>query len=235
MAASGGSELTTGGPPPVPPRARRTGEPSLVREGLTALLAHDLKTPLAAISMNLDFVLTELPPDALSGAVRAALDDCRVANARAIRILTDMADAARIQAGERRASLTDVDIRALLAGLACSTASEAAARDVRLVWSSDVQVVKGDEDLLGRALERLLERALRHARMGGTIDVALHESTIVIRVPASASDEGCAAPPETAIHGLAMHFADAAMRAQGGAVWSERAADGSMLFCLRLP
>jgi signal transduction histidine kinase len=234
MAASVRPRLTNGRPP-APPRAKRIGELSLVRDGLTTLLAHDLKTPLAAISMNLDFVLSELPPDALPGTLRAALDDCRSANARAIRILTDMTDAVRLQSGERRASLTDIDARALLTTVARRAAADAAARSVRLVWSADSQFVRGDADLLGRALDRLLERALRHARSGGTIDLALREGNIVIRVRSAAHDEPGASPPDSALSGLAMHFADAAMRAQGGTVWTEGDADGSLLFCASLP
>jgi signal transduction histidine kinase len=233
MVASVRPELTSGRPP-MPSRAKRIGELSLVRDGLATLLAHDLKTPLAAISMNLDFVLAELPSDVLPGTLRAALDDCRAANARAIRILTDMADAVRLQSGERRASIVDIDVRALLTGIVRRAAADATARNVRLVWSADVQNVRGDEDLLGRAIDRLLERALRHARVGGTVDLALREGTVVIRVRSAAYDEAGASPPESALRGLAMHFADAAMRAQGGAVWTEVDADGSLLFCVSL-
>ncbi|HZU83140.1 MAG TPA: histidine kinase dimerization/phospho-acceptor domain-containing protein [Polyangiaceae bacterium] len=218
-----------------PSRPKRVGELSLVRDGLAALLAHDLKTPLAAISMNLDFVLAELPADAMPAAMRAALDDCRAANARAIRILSDMADAVRLQSGERRTSIADVDVQALLTSVVRRAAPEAAARGVRLLWSADAEVVRADEDLLGRAIERLLERALRHARVGGTIELTLRDGTIAIRVRSSGSDDARATAPESAIRGLAMHFADAAMRAQGGAVWTEEDADGALLFCVGLP
>jgi signal transduction histidine kinase len=234
MAASTRPHFKSGGPP-MPPRAKRIGELSLVRDGLATLLAHDLKTPLAAISMNLDFVLAELHPDALPNTLRAAIDDCRTANIRAIRILSDMADAVRLQSGERRASIADVDMQMLLTTTARRAAPEASARGVRLVWSADAQTVRGDEDLLGRALDRLLERALRHARVGGTIDLSLREGTIVIRVRSAIVDESGATPPDSSTRGLAMHFADAAMRAQGGAVWTEGEADGSLLFCMSLP
>lgn len=238
MAASVRPETAVGAPaaPPRPPaRATRHGELSLVREGLTTLLVHDLKTPLAAISMNLDFVLAELPSETLPSTMRAAIEDCRAANIRAIRILSDMADAVRLQSGERRANIGDVDVQTLLTGIARRAAPEAAARGVRLVWAADAQVVRGDEDLLGRALERLLERALRHARIGATIDLTLREATLVIRVRSATPDEGAVAPPESATRGLAMHFADTAMRAQGGAVWTESDSEGSLLFCVSLP
>lgn len=227
--------LLTDGVPAAPLRAKRIGELALVRDGLATLLAHDLKTPLAAISMNLDFVLAELPADTLPAPLRAALDDCRAANLRAIRILSDMADAVRLLSGERRPILSDVDIQTVLTTAARNAAPEAAARGVRLVWSADAQVARGDEDLIGRALEHLLERALRHARAGGTIDLTLREGTILIRVRSALPEERGVAPPESAARGLAMHFADAAMRAQGGAVWIEGDADGSLLFCMSLP
>jgi signal transduction histidine kinase len=226
---------TAASPGRAPVRATRIGELSLVREGLTTLLVHDLKTPLAAISMNLDFVLAELPPEVLPAPMRAAIEDCRAANVRAIRILSDMADAVRLQSGERRANLGDVDVQSLLTGIARRAAPEAAARGVRLVWAADAQIVRGDEDLLGRAMERLLERALRHARIGGTIDITLREATLVIRVRSAAPEDGASAPPESATRGLAMHFADAAMRAQGGAVWTESDSEGALLFCISLP
>jgi signal transduction histidine kinase len=219
----------------MPLRAKRIGELSLVRDGLATLLAHDLKTPLAAISMNLDFVLAELPSDSLPSTLRAALEDCRAANIRAIRILSDMADAVRLQSGDRRATIADVDVQMLLTTAARRAAPEASARGVRLVWSADAKVARGDEDLLSRALERLLERALRHARVGGMLELSLREGTIIIRVRSAIPDEGASAPPESALRGLAMHFADAAMRAQGGAVWTEGEADGSLLFCMSLP
>jgi signal transduction histidine kinase len=226
---------STGGAPPTVAKAKRIGELSHVRDGLATLLAHDLKTPLAAISMNLDFVLAELPSDSLPSSLRAALDDCRAANDRAIGILSDMADAVRLQSGERRAIISDVDVQALLTAVARRAAPEAAARGLRLVWSADSHVARGDEDLLGRALERLLERALRHGRVGGTIDLSLREGTILIRVQSVISDAGAVMPPESALRGLAMHFADAAMQAQGGAVWTEGDAEGSLLFCMSLP
>jgi signal transduction histidine kinase len=225
---------STGGASSAPQRAKRIGELAVARDGLASLLAHDLKTPLAAISMNLDFVLAELPPEALSGTLRAALEDCRAANVRAIRILSDMADAARLQSGARHATIADIDIQTLLTGAARRAAPEAAARGLRLVWSADATVARGDEELTGRALERLLERALRHGRAGGTIDLTLRENIIVIRVRSAIPEDG-ATPPESAVRGLAMHFADAAMRAQGGAVWTEGEAGGSLLYCLSLP
>jgi signal transduction histidine kinase len=217
-------------------RARQgsSGELSTIRDDVAGLLAHDLKTPLAAISMNLDFVLDELGNEA-SGAMRAALEDCRAANARAIRIVSDMADAVRLVSGERRVTLTDVDSSSLLGGLVRGAAPEAAARGVRMVWHADTDTVRADADLLSRALERLLERALRHARSCGAIEIVLRSSTVTIRVRPAPADKIERSQPESAMRALGTYFAEAALRAQGGAVWTESEADGSLVFIAALP
>ncbi len=215
-----------------PPDA--SGKHPVAREGVVALLAHDLNTPLAVISMNLDFVLAEMKPGDSANPLRAALEDCRAANARAIGILSDMTDAARLASGERQAVVVDVDVRALLCGTA-RAAADAAARDVRVAWSLDAPIVRADPDLLGRAFERLFERAVRHARAGGHIEVALRERKISIRVASCASNEADVSPLGGAVRGLAMLFADAAMRAQGGAAWTESDSEGALVFCLNLP
>jgi K+-sensing histidine kinase KdpD len=79
------------------------------REQWPVLLAHDLKTPLSAISINVDFALAELA-DGMPDSVRAALADCKEANARALRLVQDMADGLRLASGDLKATLADVAI-----------------------------------------------------------------------------------------------------------------------------
>jgi two-component system, OmpR family, sensor histidine kinase KdpD len=211
------------------PRMTRSGEMCAVPGDLAGLLAHDLKTPLAAISMNLDFLLEEIGTGA-SDAARGALEDCRVANARAVRIVGDMLDVARLASGERKASLVDIDTSALLGDLVRAVAPEATSRGVRMVWSSDEDVVRGDPDLLPRALERLLERAVRHARSGGAIEITVRSAMVTILINSVPGNENDASPPDAAMRALGMHFAEAALRAQGGAVWTESDRDGALVF-----
>src|SRR5260370_20597693 len=111
----------------------RGSERRLVRDDLSGLLAHDLKTPLAAISMNLSFVLTELKGE-LPDVMRSALEDCREANARAIRIVSDMADGGRRAAGDQRPTLTEVPAAQVVETAAQRAGAEAAGRGVRVQW-----------------------------------------------------------------------------------------------------
>jgi signal transduction histidine kinase len=211
----------------------RVGNVVQRRDNVSELLAHDLKSPLAAIAMNLDFALDELGESA-SASTREALADCRQSNQRAVAILTDMVDALHLASGERRPEVALLDAQARVAGAVRRIAAEAAARGVRLTWSAEPTTVRGDGELLDRALDRLLERGLRHVRVGGTIDVTLLERTIIIGV--SSAEPGGAPPiPETTMRSLATHFADAAMRAQGGAVLIDASPDGGLRFVVALP
>jgi hypothetical protein len=88
--------------------------------------------------------------------------------------------------------------------------------------------------LLSRALERLLERALRHAQTDGAIEITLRNATVTIRVQPSPADDSEPVPSDSAMRALGTYFAEAALRAQGGAVWTETDADGSLLFCAAL-
>jgi K+-sensing histidine kinase KdpD len=205
------------------------GDLPVIGDDLARLLAHDLKTPLAAISMNLDFALSELQSDAPE-VLREALDDCREANARAVRIVSDMADAVRLIGGDRRPILTEVDASDVIAAAVETMASDAAARGVSLRFTAPRQLVQADLELYTRALERTLERALRHARAGTAIEITLRARSIAVRV-----DAGAPCLEELPTHGLAWYFAEAAMRAQGGALCTEFDADGALTFRLSLP
>ncbi len=209
----------------LPPRPKflRTSEHQIIRDDLSGLLAHDLKTPLAAISMNLDFALAELDPDVAEG-LRSALEDCRQANGRAIRIVSDMADAVRLTMGDRRPYLVAVGLAAIVEGVIERAAADARGRGVRLVSMVDDTIVHADVELLARALDRLVERALRHARAASHVDIEQRSTNITIRV------ETIADRNELAARTLATYFAEAAMRAQGGGVGTETEVSGALVY-----
>ena len=209
----------------------RSGQLDLLREDAAELLAHDLRTPLAAIAMNVDFALSELEPG-VSPSVRGALEDCSRSTRTAMTLVADMVDAMQLASGELRPHLDAVDVQTLIAAAARAVAPEAAARSVRLVWSAEPSIVRADAGLLQRALHRVLERALRHARGGGSIDVTLRDGSVVVRVR---SADATPVAIEAGIRALATHFADAVLRAHGGAMWIESDNEGALLFCVALP
>jgi signal transduction histidine kinase len=211
------------------PRAktlRSSGRHAVAREDISGLLAHDLKTPLAALAMNLDFVLAELAA-ASAPVVRSALEDCRNANARAIRIVSDMADAARLVTGDYRPTLCEFCPTGVVELVARGAEGEAAAREVRIAWSSTGDNLTAEPDLLARALDRLVERALRHARQGSTLTIDHHGGTLTVRAHT-------AMPYQSPSRAIATHFAEAAVEALGGTVDTESDGDRELVFRITL-
>lgn len=208
------------------PRAKalRPGEPK-GQEALSSLLAHDLKSPLAAISMNLEYALSELG-GAEYGSIRAALEDCRAANAHAVRIVSDMADAVRLASGERRPSLRDVVASKVIESAVARASVDAAVRGVRIAWTSSDDLLRADPNLLASALERLVQRAVRHAT--GTCSVDHKAGAIVIRTE-TVSEGG-----EPSGNALAFVFVEAAIHAQGGSFGVEMAS-GALVYRVSLP
>jgi signal transduction histidine kinase len=213
------------GEPGARPKAlSASGRHPTARQDLTRLLAHDLKTPLAAIAMNLDFALSEIDGESRDG-LKSALEDCRHANACAIRIVSDMADVVRLATGDYRPTLSKVDPLLLLGGVIRRAAGDANARGVRIDWSAEGGVIAADPDLMARALDRLVERALRHARVGSAVTIEYARGAIVIRVESASSSVH-----DANVCALATRFAEAALSAQGGGFQDESDGLGGLTY-----
>lgn len=199
----------------------------LQASGLSGLLAHDLKTPLASLAMNLDFVIAELGKH--GGAITPALQDCRQANARAIRMVSDMADAARLAAGAYQPKLAEVTPATLIGRAVRAAMAEASARAIEIVATTDSTRVIADGDLFARVIDRILERVLRVARAGTRVDVHQRHRALSIRALTGPGDADLTAPS------LAFYFAEAAMVAIGGGVWVESPETDVLVCRLTLP
>ncbi len=223
MAAISSSKMTAA--PPVAPAPDRPA----FRDELAGFVAHDLRTPLATLAMNLDFVLEELGADGrVSPDVRSALEDCRGANARAVRMVCDMTDAVVLASGDRAPVLSEVDMGAIVAAVVEGVAGEARARHVAVAARVEPTLAQADVDLITRVVERVVERALWLARCGGKVDVVLQGDALVVSMspaPARGASAG---------RSLGTYLAEVAMRAQGGELTME--SDGQVLtFRIALP
>ncbi|MGH7439571.1 MAG: histidine kinase dimerization/phospho-acceptor domain-containing protein [Polyangiaceae bacterium] len=185
----------------------------VLRDELAAFVAHDLRTPLATLAMNLDFLLEELhvgervTPDA-----RSALEDCRGANVQAVRMVCDMTDALVLASGDRKAVLAEVDVGAVVAAVVEVVAGEAKAWHVAITSRVEPTLAQADVELIARVVERVVERALWLARCGGRVDIVLEGDALAVSM-SPAPSRGVSAG-----RSLGTYLAEVAMRAQGGAL-----------------
>jgi signal transduction histidine kinase len=136
----------------------------------TAMLVHDMKSPLTAMLMNLDFAIDELASSGVRADVRTALLDSRVAGARLFRMIANLLDIARSDDGRLVPKRTVIDVQGLFERVVAEHAAEARAIGVSLRHSVDEEtLLEVDPDLLGRVLSTLVESALRRSKSGGWI------------------------------------------------------------------
>jgi signal transduction histidine kinase len=161
------------------------------RRDTTAMLVHDLKNPLAAVTLIAEHVRRhpDVPPDA-----RRALADVVASAEVAERMVVDALDVARSDTGALRARFVDFDLAAIVGRLLCRVRYLAEERQQTLELDSrlDDPIVRGDSTLIARALRNLLDNAFKYAPEGQPIRVELRAAggDVEIRV----ADDGPTVP-----------------------------------------
>jgi signal transduction histidine kinase len=220
------------------------------KDETTAMLVHDLKSPLSAMMMNLDFALEDLRKDASAADVRTALVESRAAGAKLFRMIANLLDVARSDDGSLVPKRAVIDLAALFVRVIGEHVAEAQTRKVTIsTRTALVGPVLGDADILGRALANLVDHALRYTPAGGHIVLGAERAaqSVVLTVT---NDGRSIAPDARALvferpsrGGVArviharpgLHFCRVAVEAHGGTIELADASPEGMCFRIELP
>jgi two-component system, OmpR family, sensor kinase len=136
----------------------------------TADAAHELRTPLAALALQVE--QAGRAPDAPARA--GALDDLKSGVARASRLVEQLLTMARLEPEALSRKFSRVDLAALANDAIVARAPIADARRIDLGCTGTAAVVvQGDEATLATLIANLLDNALRYTPAGGRVDVAV--------------------------------------------------------------
>ncbi len=138
----------------------------------TAEAAHELRTPLAALKLQLDVARR-----ASDGSARAAaFGDLDAGVARASHLVEQLLTLARIEPGALATRAADCDLVALAKEAIVARGGLAANKGVDLGLAREAPVrVRGDSASLSTLLSNLLDNALRYTPPGGRVDVAVED------------------------------------------------------------
>lgn len=148
-----------------------------------ANISHELRTPLTLILSPVDELLGNLR----SGAERDALKVVRRNAARLLRMIDDLLDLARLEAGGLRLRVTQVDVKQLAEQVTGNAFPTATARGVELSFSSKGQSAQifGDPHRLEIIVTNLIGNAMKFTPKGGQIQVSVAQdstgATIAVR------------------------------------------------------
>ena len=140
--------------------------------------AHQLRTPLAGLQMQLE-LLEARPAD------DAALARLRQSVARVTRLANQLLALARAEAGERLiADATEVELAALIDAMVEDWVDRADARNIDLGIEREPVRVHGDPTLLQELIANLMDNALKYGRAGGMVGLrcVIEDDHVLIEV-----------------------------------------------------
>ena len=153
-------------------------------------VAHDLRTPLTRLRTRLESAAIDLGDTPEADTLFAAAGDA----SELLQTFDGVLRIARLEAGERRELLTNVDPKPMLDDLA--ELYEPACEDAGLSFTSDIAsgvLVLADRGLLSQAVSNLIENAIKYTPKGGRIHLKLAKNKAG-RAEISISDDGPGIP-----------------------------------------
>ncbi|MGJ8562226.1 MAG: ATP-binding protein [Alphaproteobacteria bacterium] len=153
-------------------------------------IAHDLRSPLTRLRTRLESAAVALKDDAAADTLFAAAGDAD----ELLKTFDSVLRIARLEAGERRELLIDVDPKPLLDDIA--ELYEPACEDAGLSFKADIDpglLVLADRGLISQGVSNLVENAIKYTPKGGTIILSLKRNK-TNRVEVSITDDGPGIP-----------------------------------------
>ncbi|HEX3273650.1 MAG TPA: ATP-binding protein [Gemmatimonadales bacterium] len=139
-----------------------------VRRDFVANVSHELKTPLTSISGYAETLIGEsADPETTRRFLGTILSNAR----RMQRLVDDLLDLSRIEAGRWTPTVTEVDVAVVARESWGSMAGRADSHGVELALdiAPDAAVVEADLDALRQVLTNLMDNSLRHTPDGGRV------------------------------------------------------------------
>ena len=164
-----------------------------LRRELIANVSHDLRTPLASMTGYIETL--SLKDDRLSPEERREyLEIASKHSERLSRLVDELFDLARLESKEMRAQIEPFPIAELVQDVVQEFQLHAARKSIELEarLPENLPLVSADIALIQRALQNLIENALKHTEEGGRVTIVLeHEGEqVLVRV----EDTGCGIP-----------------------------------------
>jgi len=225
-----------------------------------ANVSHELKTPLTSIQGFAQAILdgTASTPESRQQAARVIYNEAGSMH----RMVLDLLDLARLDAGTLELQCAPVNLPALLNNIAEKFFPQAHAAGVSIrVESAALPVVMGDGDRLAQVFSNLVDNALKHTPAGGNITLRTRlngpspSPGAVSEVQVDVADTGAGIPPEALPHiferfyqadlsrpggekhgtGLGLAIVKEIVGAHSGKISVRSAPDAGSLFTVTLP
>ncbi|RYG59729.1 hybrid sensor histidine kinase/response regulator, partial [bacterium] len=229
-----------------------------LRDSLTQMLVHDLRTPLTSLLLSLS-MLDDGQTGNLNPTQQHLLNIGRRSGKNLLNLVNDILSVAKLESGQVLVNLFPASIPALVEEALIEVAHMVTDRQATLLreWPQELPLVSVDADLLHRVLVNLISNALKYSPLRSTIEVGavlLEDSPVGRAIKVWVQDDGPGISPEhhqriwdkfgqsemgennRASTGLGLTFCKLAVEAHGGFIGldSELGQGSTFHFCLPL-
>jgi len=221
-----------------------------LREDLSAMIYHDLRSPLANIISSLDILRSMLPaepPEAVQ-----LVDIAQRSSDRLQRLISSLLDVHRLESGQQITEKKKVNINTLIDESVDITAPVAIARQITVSKEilGTLPDVNGDNEMLRRVVINLLENAIKFSTTRTSVLIAAKQSGKDVTIWVEDHGPGIPADQRERIFtkfvrlraegtskgfGIGLAFCRLAVQAHGGTIWVESTDDGGSRFLFTLP
>src|ERR671931_1967931 len=158
-----------------------------------SIVSHELQTPVAIIKSYAATLAREdaaWPPQTIQRVSRNIEEECD----RLHRLISDLLDLTRIQAGRVAMRAGSVDLAQLAGEIIDQLAPRAPRHSLRSSFAPQFPIIRGDADQLRRALFNLVQNAIKYSPNGGEVLVVgeVRPEHVLIRV----IDQGIGIPSD---------------------------------------
>lgn len=221
-----------------------------LREDLVQMLVHDMRSPLAALTMLLESVRAEVAA-ALGHKLADELTLAAQAASRVTRIANDVLDVSRMEEGKLPLDRRSHDVAQICRDVATRVAALESSHAIE-VERVDPLPVLCDRSLVERVVENLVGNAIKHSFDGAHVKVSAQDHGSRARV--CVRDDGPGVPAEARVRifekfgtlharregafhstGLGLAFCKLAVEAHGGVIGVDPATPRGSVFWFELP
>ena len=222
-----------------------------LRDDMTSMIFHDLRSPLGNIVSSLEMMSGLLPADE---TLNSMLGIAKNSTGRIQRLVNSLLDINRLETGQEIVDQNPIDPVALVREAIRDVEPGVAARQQTLTnrATTVLPLVWVDVDMIYRVLINLLENAIKFTPVTGRIDIGAQTAPDGMYVNFWVRDNGPGIPPSererifekfTRLRGrnrpgglgVGLAFCRLAVNGHGGKIWIESEVDKGTTFWLSLP
>lgn len=207
-------------------------EAEYLKDEFLGIVAHELRTPLAALKGFADMLLVQTARkrgQALSAWQQEALQEIELATSRLVDLTEELLDLTRLQAGRLLLQRTPTNMIPLVQRIATMLQQTTTWHQLEVRTTHSSLVANIDPGRIEQVLTNLIGNAIKYSPQGGTVTITVLEETAARAIGISVQDSGIGIPK----HQHALIFGRF-MRADNALAWGISGTGLGLYICREL-